>query len=86
MARHQRHIRSILRNPCENYGIFHGTCEGFCSWADFAEEIFRLAAKATTVKRVTTYQDSSHFYIISYGHREYFQLPAPYRPSTYRRR
>lgn len=29
----------------ENYGIFHGTCEGFCSWADFTEEIFRLAGK-----------------------------------------
>ena len=22
--------------PTENYGLFHGTCEGSCSWADFA--------------------------------------------------
>ncbi len=38
----------------ENYGIFHGTCEGFCSWADFTEEIFRLAGKDTKVKHITT--------------------------------
>lgn len=38
----------------ENYGVFHGTCEGVASWADFAEEIFRLAGKSTQVVRVTT--------------------------------
>ncbi len=38
----------------ENYGLFHGTCEGICSWADFAEEIFMLAGKNTRVKRITT--------------------------------
>lgn len=38
----------------DNYGTFHGTCEGVCSWADFAEEIFRLAKKDTRVKRVTS--------------------------------
>lgn len=40
--------------PTRNYGVFHGTCEGDCSWADFAEEIFRLAGKNTRVQRVTT--------------------------------
>ncbi|MDE6026164.1 MAG: dTDP-4-dehydrorhamnose reductase [Lachnospiraceae bacterium] len=40
--------------PTDNYGIFHGTCEGFCSWADFAEEIFKLAGKTTKVKHITT--------------------------------
>lgn len=40
--------------PTENYGIFHGTCEGQCSWADFAEKIFEKAGKATRVKRLTT--------------------------------
>lgn len=38
----------------ENYGLFHGTCEGSCSWADFAEEIFRLAGKSTRVERITS--------------------------------
>ena len=38
----------------DNYGIFHATCEGDCSWADFAEEIFSLAGKQTQVNRVTT--------------------------------
>lgn len=40
--------------PTDNYGLFHGTCEGSCSWADFAEEIFRLAQKSTQVERITT--------------------------------
>lgn len=40
--------------PTENYGLFHGTCEGDCSWAQFAEEIFRLAGKDTTVEAITS--------------------------------
>lgn len=40
--------------PTENYGVFHATCEGSCSWADFASEIFRLTGKTTRVTRVTT--------------------------------
>ena len=39
--------------PTENYGLFHGTCEGSCSWADFAAEIFRLAGKDTKVNYIT---------------------------------
>lgn len=38
----------------DNYGLYHGTCEGVCSWADFAEEIFRLAGKDTKVEHITT--------------------------------
>ncbi len=38
----------------ENYGTFHGTCEGICSWADFAEEIFKIAGKNVNVKRLTS--------------------------------
>ena len=38
----------------DNYGLFHGTCEGSCSWADFAKEIFRLAGKSTVVNAITT--------------------------------
>lgn len=38
----------------DNYGVFHATCEGECSWADFTEEIFRLAGKDTKVERITT--------------------------------
>lgn len=40
----------------ENYGLFHATCEGSCSWADFAKEVFRLAGKEMTVEEVTTAQ------------------------------
>ena len=40
--------------PTDNYGLFHGTCEGVCSWADFSREIFRLAGKKTAVEGITT--------------------------------
>lgn len=40
--------------PTENYGLFHGTCEGDCSWSEFSEEIFRLAGKKTVVEAITT--------------------------------
>lgn len=42
--------------PTDNYGLFHGTCEGSCSWADFAKEIFRLAGTKTEVIAITTDQ------------------------------
>ncbi|MDE6184329.1 MAG: sugar nucleotide-binding protein, partial [Lachnospiraceae bacterium] len=38
----------------ENYGLFHATCEGSCSWAQFAEEIFQYAGKTTKVEAITT--------------------------------
>lgn len=40
--------------PTDNYGLFHGTCEGCCSWAEFTSEIFRLAGKSTEVEYITT--------------------------------
>ena len=45
--------------PTENYGTYHATCEGQCSWADFAVEIFKKAGKNTTVKYVTTEEYNS---------------------------
>lgn len=38
----------------DNYGIFHATCEGSCSWAEFAKEIFKIAGSQTEVVEVTT--------------------------------
>jgi dTDP-4-dehydrorhamnose reductase len=49
-----RAIHGLL--DTENYGLFHGTCEGSCSWADFTEEIFRIAGVATHVNHVSTQQ------------------------------
>lgn len=40
----------------EQYGIYHATNEGFCSWADFAQAIFRKAGLPTRVNFVTTDQ------------------------------
>lgn len=40
--------------PTDNYGTFHGTCEGACCWADFAAEIFRQAGRSTKVEAITT--------------------------------
>ena len=38
----------------ESYGIYHATNEDDCSWAGFAEEIFRLAGKDTNVRPIPT--------------------------------
>lgn len=38
----------------DNYGTYHGTCEGQCSWADFAQEIFVLSGKNTKVNRISS--------------------------------
>ena len=40
----------------EHYGLYHGTCEGQCSWYDFAVEIFRLSGIAIPVEPVTSEQ------------------------------
>ena len=40
--------------PTENYGLFHGTCEGSCAWSDFAKEIYRLAGVDTVVNPITS--------------------------------
>ena len=47
-----RAIDSLLFTS--NYGVFHATCEGSCNWAEFAQEIFRLAGKNTKVEPITT--------------------------------
>ena len=40
----------------EKYGVYHAANEGECSWAELAEETFRLAGRAVTVRRLTTEQ------------------------------
>lgn len=40
--------------PTDNYGLFHGTCEGQCSWADFTREIFKIKGIGTEVVNVTS--------------------------------
>ena len=37
-------------------GVFHATCEGDTNWADFTEEIYRLAKKNVRVNHVTSEQ------------------------------
>ena len=38
----------------DRYGVYHAAGEGFCSWAELAEETFRLAGQDVTVRPVTT--------------------------------
>lgn len=40
--------------PTDNFGVFHGTCEGITNWADFTREFYRLAGVSTVVETVTT--------------------------------
>jgi dTDP-4-dehydrorhamnose reductase len=40
----------------EYYGTYHATCEGFCSWYDFAKKIFELKKIDVKLNRITTEQ------------------------------
>lgn len=38
----------------EKYGIYHATNDGYCSWAEFAEEIFRISKMNVKVNYITS--------------------------------
>ncbi|NFG23253.1 dTDP-4-dehydrorhamnose reductase [Clostridium botulinum] len=38
----------------EKYGIYHATNQGFCSWAEFAEEIIRIANLNCKINYIST--------------------------------
>lgn len=38
----------------DKFGIYHATNEKFCSWAEFAEEIFKQAGKKVEVEKIST--------------------------------
>lgn len=40
----------------EKYGTYHATNEGYCSWAEFAQEIFKQAEYSTKVNFITSDQ------------------------------
>jgi len=47
--------KAILRLlDSDAYGTYHATCQGYCSWYEFACEIFRLAGKEVDISPVTT--------------------------------
>ena len=47
--------REILRIALtDDFGVWHCTNEGICSWADLAEKAFELAGKSCRVRRVTS--------------------------------
>lgn len=47
-----RVIISLVEN--KNYGLFHCTCKGECTWYDFTKEIFRIKGIDTEVLPCTT--------------------------------
>lgn len=40
----------------DKYGIYHATNEGICSWAEFAQEIFRISRKEVKVNAIPASQ------------------------------
>lgn len=38
----------------EKYGLYHATNEGVCTWAEFGEEIFKIAGMNVKVNHITT--------------------------------
>ena len=44
----------ILLIDSNQYGTYHGTCEGQCTWYEFTKEIFRIKGIETKVSSCTT--------------------------------
>ena len=44
----------VCISRCDEFGIWHCTNEGTCSWADFTEAIFELAGKDCRVRRCSS--------------------------------
>ncbi|MDF2037689.1 dTDP-4-dehydrorhamnose reductase [Cytobacillus oceanisediminis] len=38
----------------DRYGIYHVSNEGFCTWAEFAEEIFKLSNRRVKINEIST--------------------------------
>ncbi len=47
--------------PTENYGLFHGTCEGDTNWAEFAQTVLRLAGKSTRIEPISSEEYKRRF-------------------------
>lgn len=47
-----KQIHTLIKT--ENYGLYHATAQGACSWYTFAKEIFRLTKTRVTLNSVTT--------------------------------
>lgn len=45
----------------DNYGLFHGTCEGDTNWAEFARTVLRLAGKKTEIEPITSEEYARRF-------------------------
>lgn len=65
----------------ENYGLFHATCEGECSWDDFAREIFKLSNIKANVVSISSREYPSKTNRPSYSVLEnyMFRLTSDYR-------
>ena len=57
LALSETHLAPLLADMLESekYGIYHATNEGFCSWAEFAAEIFRAAGRSVNVTSVPSH-------------------------------
>lgn len=47
-------IKSDFQHPTSNYGIYHFSNEGQCSWYDFAKEIFRINNISINLQSIPT--------------------------------
>lgn len=47
-------IKNLINT--DSYGTYHGTCEGECSWNDFAKKIFEIKGLNIKVNSITTEQ------------------------------
>lgn len=79
-----RMIEAVLKT--DKYGVYHATCEGICSWNEFAREIFHLANMDVKVLDITSEK------LVRAAHRPSFSVlckdkianNAGYRPAVWK--
>lgn len=51
---YSKHLAKLICRiaQSEKYGVYHATNEGFCSWAELAEETLSVAEKKTAVRHI----------------------------------
>lgn len=46
-------------SSCDKYGVYHVTNEGYCSWAEFAEEIIKQSGENCKINHIATKEYST---------------------------
>ena len=68
-----RHVFLVYAQT-ENYGLFYATCEGQCTWAEFAKEIVSIMDISVSIKDIKSSEYGSNVQRPAYSVLENYML------------